>query len=183
MMTKEKIREEIKRKLEGQGEKERLERSRKIQEALFHSEAFQRAKCILIYVSFNGEVDTRGIIRKCFSMGKRVVVPKVNVEEACVNLREIRDDGSLVKGTYGIPEPREDRSHEARPEEIDCVILPGVAFDRSGRRLGRGGGFFDKLLSAIPAKVPRIALAFSFQVVDRLPVNGHDRPVDRVLQA
>ena len=85
------------------------------------------------------------------------------------------------KGHYGIPHPLELSSREIALDGIDLILLPGVAFDRRGNRLGRGGGYFDRFLSRVPAEVPRVGLAFRFQRVARLPRELHDQPVERVI--
>lgn len=84
------------------------------------------------------------------------------------------------RGLFGLCQPARPW-RRLPPERMDLVIVPGLAFDRNGHRLGRGGGYFDRFLEKVPAQVPRIGLAFRFQVVARLPRESHDQPVDRVI--
>lgn len=182
MKTKQEIREEIRRRLGLQTGPERAEKSRRIERKLFEDKAFRAAKRVLIYLSLPEEVDTLGVIRKCLEERKTVILPRVENASSALELREIRDiETDCERGRYGLLEPRRDRTTEADPGSIDCAIVPGLAFDAAGNRLGRGGGHFDRLLARIPKEVPRVALAFSFQIVERVPVESHDRPVDRVL--
>jgi len=103
----------------------------------------------------------------CTSQKK--IVPK--------EIREVRD---LEKGTYGIYEPKK-RQKDAKLDEIDLVVVPGVAFDKRNRRLGRGKGYYDKFLRALPPNKISVGLAFDFQIVDNLPIDSHDIPVSKVI--
>ena len=185
MKTKKEIREEVRRKLHDQSQRERVLASGRIQRSLYRLEEFRRARVVLVTLSCAEEVDTLRIVKRCLGTGKMVVVPRVTDEaRGKLELRQIRNlEGDLARGAYGILEPRPAVTRVVKPGKVDCAILPGLAFDRRGNRLGRGKGFFDRLLAAIPREVPRIALAFKFQLVDRLPVWVHDRPVDIVLSS
>lgn len=184
MKAKKEIREKIRRKLKAQGQRKRSEQSRRIHKSLFRLDLFKKSKCLLIYLSLPEEVDTLRVIKRCLSMGKRVVVPKMNVRRGVLELREVTNlERDVEKGVYGVVEPRPRSTRRVSPQKIDCMILPGLAFDAGGNRLGRGRGFFDKLLNRIKPGIPRIALAFPFQIMDRLPVESHDRPVDVLLSS
>jgi 5-formyltetrahydrofolate cyclo-ligase len=88
----------------------------------------------------------------------------------------------LKAGTYGIPEPPDVPQNCLNADELDLVVVPGVAFDRSNNRLGRGAGYYDRFLLELPAATPTIALAYDLQVVDALPgLEPHDRPVKFVI--
>ena len=89
--------------------------------------------------------------------------------------------GDCKPGAWGVSEPDIRKTRRASLSEVDCMVLPGLAFDAGGNRLGRGKGYFDRLLSRTKRGVPRIALAYPFQVMDRLPADSLDRPVDIVL--
>ena len=181
---KEQIREKIKHNLNGLTPEERLQKSKQIHTALFELDHFKRSRCVLIYISLEREVDTHAIIEHCFRTGKQVAVPRVNPAQGALEIREITSwDGQLEKGTFGVMEPREDRARLVDLNEIDCVVVPGVAFDHEGRRLGHGQGYYDRLLSRIKPDIPRIALAFDVQLIDHLPQDSHDQPVHTVLSA
>ena len=184
MKSKKEIREEIREKLLKQGDQERRESSRRVEESLVRLGEYQKARCVLIYVALPEEVATASLIERSLALGKRVVVPRVLDETHALELREIRDAAlDLVKGAFGIFEPRPERTRVVTAAEIDCAVVPGLAFDRRGRRLGRGRGYFDRLLAGLDRRVPRLGLAFGFQVVDELPFEPHDQPVDRVLSS
>jgi len=101
-----------------------------------------------------------------------------------MEIKEIKTwDGQLQKGAYGILEPREEGSVSVAPEEVDLAVVPAVAFDREGHRLGRGKGYYDRLLARLRPEVPRIGLAFKEQLLERLPRRSHDQPVHAVLSA
>jgi 5-formyltetrahydrofolate cyclo-ligase len=154
-------------------------KSRHIQALLFSIEAYQHAGCVGFYISSGHEVETHAMINDCFSMGKRVVVPKCGKKEGEMTLCEINSFDDLLPGAYGILEPC-DPVHGIALDEIDVLIVPGVGFDRAGHRLGQGGGYYDVLLSSKPGLVV-VGLAFSIQVVDVIPVEPHDVTVDIIV--
>jgi len=154
-------------------------KSRHIQALLFSIEAYQYAGCVGFYVSSGHEVETHAMINDCFSMGKRVVVPKCGKKEGEMTLYEINSFDDLLPGAYGILEPC-DPVNGIALNEIDVLIVPGVGFDREGRRLGQGGGYYDKLLSSTHDFVV-VGLAFSVQIVDKIPVESHDMTVDIIV--
>ncbi len=184
MKSKREIRAEIRQKLLRQGKAERREASGRVQEALYGLKEFREAKCLLIYAALPEEVDTLPVIERSLAAGKSVVLPRVLRRPRSLELREIRNlREDLEKGSFGVLEPRASVTRLVRPEEVDCAVVPGIAFDRKGRRLGRGAGYFDRLLAELPRQAARVGLAFGFQVVDELPAEFHDEPVDKVLSA
>ena len=135
---------------------------------------WREARCPCIYVSLPGEAPTGAILNGIFHRRSPVLVPRVNGDE--LELREVCGASALVPGAFGILEPLLSAPLVA-PEAADCVIVPGVAFDAVGGRVGRGRGFYDRLLARIPA-VPRIALAWEWQVLGRVPVTAQDIGMD-----
>ncbi len=143
---------------------------------------FSEARTVLLYVSvFPEEIPTEGLLRRALELGKTLVCPRVDraarrlVPHPIDNL--VRD---FQTGTLGIPEPRLDLPTMAA-EAIDWVLVPGIAFDRRGYRLGRGGGYYDRLLPTLRAEAPRWAMALDPQWLDRLPAEPHDQPLDGIL--
>jgi len=121
------------------------------------------------------------LIKQMLAMGKRVVVPKVARKRLV--LSEVQDPGrDLAPGRFGVWEPIPQAMRPVSVEELDLVLVPGIAFDRDGHRLGHGFGYFDRLLARVP-DIPTVGLCFDFQLVDRLPRHPHDRPVQTVLSA
>ncbi|WP_375220777.1 5-formyltetrahydrofolate cyclo-ligase [Symbiobacterium thermophilum] len=156
---------------------ERARLSGRAQRAVLAAPEWARARTVLLYIPVRGEVDTAALAAAGRQAGKRLLLPRV--ERAERGLRLHRWDGTpeqLVRGAYGIPEPRPDLPQED-PRAVDLVVVPGVAFDRRGRRLGYGGGYYDRLLPLL-AGAAAIGLGYGFQLVERLPAEAHDVPLD-----
>jgi 5-formyltetrahydrofolate cyclo-ligase len=141
-----------------------------------------QAATVLLYVSaFPEELDTRPWLAWTLGQGRRLVCPRVDRQGPRLRLHEIRDpDTELVAGTLGIPEPRRDLP-EVDPADVDWVLVPGLAFDPRGYRLGRGAGLYDRLLPTLRPDAPRWALCLDCQWVDELPVAAHDVPLDGIV--
>ncbi len=152
--------------------------SKNIIEIFIKTTWFLKARTIFLYVSFGTEIDTRDLIGRALLGGKRVALPRTNLRQRILTFHRLYTLGELVPGPYGILEPPE-RNPVVHPEEADLVVVPGVAFDPQGGRLGYGGGFYDRLLSQ--TKAPRVALAFALQIVPRVPREPHDLRVDYLI--
>ena len=140
--------------------------------------AYRKAKSIYGYLSYNQEVRTMPILEQAQKDGKRVAVPKIIGDEMVFLWL---DDLSKVElGYCNIPEPIE--NEPVAHDETALVLMPGLAFDREGHRIGYGGGFYDKFLAQEPNH-PTVALCYDFQVVENLPTEEFDIPVDRVIWA
>jgi 5-formyltetrahydrofolate cyclo-ligase len=136
--------------------------------------SLQAAHTLLLTLPFRGEWDTRPLVQAASAAGKRVVLPRVDLALRMLALHVITDLARDVAPGYGgIDEPHAHLPQVA-PGEIDWVLVPGVAFDKSGRRLGYGGGFYDRLLPLLPSHAQRVAGAFDEQVVEQVPVAPHD---------
>lgn len=124
------------------------------------------------------------MIAQALADGKRVAAPITLTTRRMIRLAELTSHRrGLVTGPYGIRQPDPRRARRVHPEDLDLAVVPGVAFDAHGYRLGRGGGYYDRFLAALPPTVPRIGLAFRCQRVPRLPRASHDQPVIAVLAA
>jgi 5-formyltetrahydrofolate cyclo-ligase len=139
---------------------------------------FQHAQIIQTYVALRHEVDTHELIRRLLRAGKQVAAPKIARPNE-LQQYFIKDFSELQPGAFGILEPQAHPSRLASPEQFDLVLVPGLAFDRAGHRLGAGKGYYDRFLAQI--KAPKIALAFDFQIVARIPVEAHDQQVDLIV--
>ena len=182
MQTKKNLRQEIKLRLAAQAASQRADRNLLIKQKLFDLPAFQSAKRVWFYVALPAEVDTIPMMHETLKAGKKVFVPMTDLENKELSLFEIKDlPGELHPGVLGILEPNPDKTRRVSFEEVDCVIVPGLAFDKAGNRIGRGAGFYDRSLARLGSKVPRIGLAFSFQVFQEIPHERHDQKVDLVL--
>lgn len=149
-----------------------LDRSMKIKERLFSLPEFARAKTIAFYVDKEDakEVRTREMMAEAKRMGKRIVVPFVSGSE--LEFSEISGFQDLQPGVFNILEPRREIRRPIPPEQIDLMVVPGLAFDLEGRRVGYGKGFYDRFLRRLLSVRPDacvVGLAFEVQVVDRIP--------------
>ena len=177
-MDKKELRRSIREQKRAMTEEEIVRRSAKLGELFAASEAYKNAKTIYGYLPYNQEVRTVPMLEQALKDGKRVAVPKCYGDE----MRFIfMDDLSKVeKGYANIPEPIADEP--IADDETALVLMPGLAFDPEGHRIGYGGGFYDKFLAAEPNH-PTLALCYEFQMLPRLETEEHDIPVDFVLWA
>lgn len=140
------------------------------------------AQCVLAYLSFGSEFDTAALVDALRARHARLVLPKIDKAARRLRLFQVDDPAvDLAPGVWGIREPREDRCREVPQAEIDLVIVPGLAFTRRGDRLGYGGGYYDGLLGDWPGRPVLVAPAFEVQIVDALPLEAHDVPVDVIV--
>ena len=147
-----------------------------VNEKLEQHSSFQDATHVLMYWAMADEMPTREFILKWYQH-KKIYLPVVKGDDLEIFLFEGED--SLVAGEkYGIPEP----AGQKLPDEsmIDLVIVPGVAFDNQNNRMGRGAGYYDRILKRLP-ETKKIGLAFGFQMIDEVPVEAHDIPMDVVI--
>jgi 5-formyltetrahydrofolate cyclo-ligase len=141
---------------------------------------WQKAGAIHIYISaVNNEVDTLGLIFGMFDSGKTVVVPKCVEKLHKLQNIFIRSLDELTPCRFGIMEPEYTPEREIRCDALDLVTAPLLAFDRTGGRLGFGGGYYDSLLDECTC--PKIGLGYSFQEVDSVPVEPHDQKLDIII--
>ncbi len=142
----------------------------------------QKAKNISVYVDFRNEVKTDQIIRYFLTAGKNVMVPiSIPSTKEMLFSQIIDPENDLIPGNYGILEPKQDATRIINPNNLDLILVPGVAFDPHGYRIGYGGGYYDRFFSKQTKKIPSIALAFDLQIVEQLPKEPFDHPVDYIL--
>ena len=177
-MDKTELRREIRARKRAMTEAEIEERSAKLAQLFFASRAYQNAKTIYGYLPYNQEVRTVPMLERALKDGKKVAVPKVYGDE--MKFLYLDDLTAVAKGYAGIPEPIADEP--VAHDETALVLMPGLAFDPQGHRIGYGGGFYDKFLAAEPSH-PTLALCYEFQMLPKLDVEDHDIPVDTVLWA
>jgi len=177
MKDKVKLRKEILARRKALSKEERKALSRKILQHFLESPFFSKARTIFLYASFGSEVETFELIGKAILRGKLIALPRTHLREKKLSFHRLYTLGELVPGPYGILEPP-GTNLEIPLERADLVIVPGVAFDRRGYRLGYGGGFYDRLLSK--TRVLKIALAFALQVLPKIPTKAHDIRVDYI---
>jgi 5-formyltetrahydrofolate cyclo-ligase len=145
----------------------------------FFEEMAPRPARVHIFLAFGSEVATKGILEDLWERGHAVVVPVVRTDPPRIVLAPMTPGTRMEEGPFGIPEPR--GFDPAQPESVTVYLLPGVAFDRDGRRLGYGKGYYDTLLSHIPQSALKVGIAFSEQIVPRVPVNRRDVSMDVII--
>lgn len=181
---KNRIRRSILAKLRSQNKRERLVKSQEIKRRLFEDSNFQSAKSVMFYVAKEYEVDTAAMIEEAIKLGKRVIVPVTKTHEKSLIPSEISDPkAQLRKGAFGIYEPKKENIKAVKIKNIDMVVVPGIAFDKKGNRIGHGKGYFDKFLKNLPKNIPAIGLAFKFQIVERIKTLSWDVPVTKIISA
>lgn len=155
------------------GEEWRREASRQIWERVERLPQFRRAHTVALYWSLKDEVETHGFVRK-WCVSKRIVLPEVRGEEMV--FREYDPAEGVTPGAFGIGEAR---GAECPAAAIDLVVVPGVAFDRSGGRMGRGKGFYDRFLTG--CRACKVGVCFGYQLVGAIPCEEHDVRMDAVV--
>lgn len=179
-LTKKQIRSKILARLKIQKEEERNKKSKIIKERLFKTPEFIKAEIVMFYIAFGGEVNTKEMIEEAQKLGKIVAVP-VCIKNRIIRPCRLDSNIRLKKGPYGISEPAIKRFIDIK--DLDLVVVPGVAFDRKGSRLGRGKGYYDYFLNKLPKKVASVGLAFDFQTLPFIPATKTDVSVKRVIFA
>ena len=177
-MDKNELRRAIRARKRAMTEEEIVSRSQMLGLLLIQSEAYKNAKTIYGYLPYNQEGRTVRMLEKALRDGKRVAVPKCYGDEMKFIFME--DLSKVEKGYANIPEPIADGP--VADDETALVLMPGLAFDPQGHRIGYGGGFYDRFLSAEPDH-PTLALCYGFQMVEHLQTEEFDIPVDKVLWA
>lgn len=157
--------------------------SRLICEKLASLPEYAKAATVMGYVDVRDEVRTRDFLAQVLREGKRLVVPYCVDNE--LELFRLANMGELTVATFGLLEPkpelRQSADRRVEPAELDLIIVPGLAFDREGGRIGHGKGYYDRLLPRVPATTPSIALAFECQMFPRIPMQPHDTFMDKVI--
>jgi 5-formyltetrahydrofolate cyclo-ligase len=140
---------------------------------------YQKANGIGAFASIPHEINTYPILEGTLSSGKKLFLPKVNQEKSYFEFHPVTDLKNLKPGPFGIQEPTSLKP--ADWNDLDLVLVPGLAFDSKGNRLGFGKGFYDRVLPHLKKSCLVIGLGYSFQLVDKVPVGTHDAPVRAVL--
>ena len=177
-MDKAALRKQIREKKRAMTEVQIVEASARLGALFAASEAYQKAESIYGYLPYNQEVRTVPMLERAIRDGKRVAVPKCYGDE--MRFIWMEDLSRVEKGYAGIPEPIEDGP--VADDETALVLMPGLAFDPQGHRIGYGGGFYDRFLADEPGH-PTLALCYDFQMLPELETEEFDIPVDSVLWA
>ena len=177
-MDKLQLRRSIRERKRAMTEEEIVSRSEKLMALFLASDAYKNARTIYGYLPYNQEVRTVPMLEQALKDGKKVAVPKCYGDQ--MKYIYLDDLTKVEKGYANIPEPIEDGP--VGDDETALVLMPGLAFDPQGHRIGYGGGFYDKFLAAEPSH-PTLALCYEFQLLPHLETEEHDIPVDTVIWA
>ncbi len=191
------LREQMKERRRALALEEIVQKSASVREAVLAMPEVEQTELVCMYLSYGREVDTRPLVAQFAAMGKRVAVPKV-LGPGAMEFYYIQSLADCVPGAYGILEPKEgltvvqpdfvltsdiaDVTAGVMQEKISrsVMLLPGLAFDQNGARMGYGGGYYDRYLTSYP-QFTKIALAYEFSVFSKLPTEPHDIPVDYII--
>lgn len=182
MKGKKEIRSYIKELKKNLSEDEIRVRSNRIAEKFYAQPYYNQSKNIYLYVSYNQEVDTVGIIKHILEDKKRVAVPKV-IDDT-MEFHEITNLEQLSEGAFGILEPVVNKPVSENPEwaSSNLMIVPGLAFDKSGNRIGYGGGYYDRYIHKYPDRIGlKIAFAYDFQVLEHIEIESFDEKIDGII--
>ena len=178
------LRKEILTKRKSIDTVEKEEKDRKILEKFYESKYYIEAKNIFIYISYDSEINTKGIINKALMDNKKIYVPRTEFKTRLMDAVKITSLDNLIESEYGILEPSAEKPH-IDPNGLDLIVVPGVAFDRNGGRMGYGAGFYDRYFEKISKdnmkKVIKLALAYDFQILEKIPMNEQDVPVNYII--
>ena len=177
-MDKKALRAQIRQKKREMTPEQIMQLSQVLCDKFLQSQQYHDAKAVYLYLPYNQEVRTERILQQALRDGKRVAVPKIYGEE--MEFIYLTDLSQVAPGCCGIPEPIADEPIAREPDAL--VLMPGLAFDKEGHRIGYGGGFYDKYLAEEPGH-PTVALCYAFQMLERLQTEPHDIVVDCVIWA
>jgi len=182
LKTKSEIRSDIAEILDALSDNEIKEKTKEIENRLFEFANFLESKIALLYINNSCEVISLDIIKRCFDLYKIVVLPAPNTSRYEMKLMKIDNiDKDLNPGAEGILEPDADRCKTVPIESIDIAIIPGIAFDEKGGRIGSGDGYYDRLIPKLPITTRKVALSLESQIIQQVPVESHDRHVDIII--
>ncbi|MEH6938636.1 5-formyltetrahydrofolate cyclo-ligase [Bacillus sp. JJ664] len=178
-MDKKGIRSAIIKKLNEITVKERNVKSKQIIDQLITTPEWNKANTIATTMPMEHEIDTTLFIEVCWRLHKDVVVPKCIHKTKEMQFFKITSFEQLEKGYFGIQEPNESLCEKINKDEIDLIVVPGVAYTAKGDRLGYGGGYYDRYLSNYAGNLA--ALAYNLQIVEELPIEAHDQRMPLII--
>ena len=156
--------------------------SNKIIDTIKELPEFKNSKNIMLYLSFNNEVNTYPLVKWCLDNDKTVIAPyciQCNKEIVPYKITNLEND--LIKSTFGVMEPKQDLLEKVNIEDIDLILVPGVAFDEHCNRIGFGAGYYDRFLCKKSKNTPAIGMAYNYQIIDKVPTDEYDVPLDFII--
>ena len=180
--TKSKIRKDMITILESLSENEIALKTRKIENRLFDFANFVEANITMLYISCPGEVSSRNIITYCLDYRKIIVLPAFDPQKFRIRLFKIDNiEKDLKPGSRGMLEPDTARCKSVPVECLDIAIIPGIAFDEKGGRIGSGEGYYDRFIPKLPITTRKVSIAFEDQIIPQAPMESHDKHVDIII--
>ncbi len=181
-VKKQEIRCQVEEKLDAISQKEIMEKYELIEDQLFDFANFREAEVTLLYINHPHEVDTASILKRCSESTKDIVLPLFTGENNGTKLYKISDIKKDLKiGPNNILEPDPKRCKAVPIDDVDIAIIPGIAFDEKGGRLGIGNGRYDRIISKLPVTARKVACATEDQMTQLIPMESHDKYVDIII--
>ena len=156
-------------------------KSKLIQSHLFSLPEYKDSPLPMFYVSIEREVHTHEMIKAALSQKKEIALPLILKSQNIILPCKISDFLDLESGPFGILQPSKEKIQSVSISSLDFVIVPGIVFDKKGNRVGRGKGFYDRFLKLMSPQTTKIGFAFSFQIVEQVPVNENDIAMDKIV--
>jgi 5-formyltetrahydrofolate cyclo-ligase len=180
--AKEQIRKDIAKAINGVTEKQRAEKTKAIEARLFGFANFLEARIVLLYIDRENEVRSKNILKGAYAFNKIVVLPAFEDERHKVSVFKVdHPEKDLLAGPRGVAQPNPARCKPVPLQKIDIAIIPGLAFDEKGARIGSGQGYYDRFIPDLPATTRKVALAFEEQIIPQAPTEPHDKHVDIII--
>jgi len=181
---KEVLRRQMRLRLDGLPELDRVRASLEICRIAARLPAFHEGAAVAVFASLPTEPEIAPLVEEAWAHRKQVAFPFMTRETGVPALEwrvTTSWDELTVAGPFGLREPNRDRCPLLAPLELDCIFVPGLAFDRVGHRLGRGGGYYDAALALLDVGTPRLGLMFACQQVDEVPIDAHDQALEAIV--
>ena len=180
MKSKKDIRKEISKLRDNLDVNEKSVKDKEILKKLLNIKEYKESQNIFVFVSYKSEVDTHEFIKESIKNDKVILVPKVKNKFGDMGAFKINSFNDLKSGFKGILECDESCS-EFNKYNIDIVIMPGLAFDKDGGRIGYGGGYYDRFLKDLNKEIPKIAVAYELQVINNIPMEDYDIKPNKII--
>jgi 5-formyltetrahydrofolate cyclo-ligase len=177
VISKQQLRSEIAGKRKAVDESLLESASREIISNLISTTAFKTSSTIALYMAIRGEINLNNLFGICWKAGKKTCIPVYNDIKKQYEMALVTRETQFTTGHYGIKEPENPTPMALK--DIDLMVVPGAAFDRTGNRLGRGGGYYDRFLFGFSGV--SVAVSFDFQVIPSVPTDSHDEAVDLIV--
>jgi 5-formyltetrahydrofolate cyclo-ligase len=179
---KHEIRADIAKIFESLSKDELIEKTKKIENRLFDFANYLESKITLLYIAHRCEVSTWDIIKGSFGYNKVVALPAFDMRMREMRLFKIENlDDDLMPGERGVLEPNPSRCKPVPIDFIDIAVIPGIAFDEKGGRIGSGEGYYDRLIPKLPVTTRKVALSLEDQIIQQIPMESNDKHVDIII--